>query len=129
MALEEETLTREDIEAMLSTWEDGDAEAAAEFWAEDGEFIDPQYPETFYEGRDQVQEGLAWALENPLDIPKVIVRRVWQDGEDFAVEVDTRHTMEDGSQVDYPQAFIVEGENGKIKRWQTYTPFSPDYGD
>jgi ketosteroid isomerase-like protein len=48
-----------------------------------------------------------------------------EDDETFAVEVNTHHTMQDGAEVDFPQVFIIESENGQVTRWQSYLPFPP----
>ena len=129
MAASEDTLTREQIENVLRAFEEGDAATAAEFWAKDGVFIDPHYPEPEYSGPDEIRGALDWALENIVEEPGLTVRKVWEDDETFAVEVNTHHLMQDGSEVDFPQVFIIEGENGQITRWQSYLPFPPPSGE
>lgn len=125
MVANEHTLTRERIEGVLRAFEAGDTVTASEFWAEDGVFIDPHYPEPEYCGPEEVRLALDWALENVVERPRLDIRKVWEDDGTFAVEADTRHTMQDGTEVDFPQVFVVEGEDGRVTRWQSYLPFPP----
>lgn len=118
-------LTRERIEEILTAFEERDAATASEYWAEDGVFADPHYPEPAYRGPDEVRAALDWALENVVERPGLAVRNVWKDGETFAVEVDTHHTMQDGTEAAFPQVFVVEGEHGQVTRWRSYLPFPP----
>ena len=57
MNTNKDTFTREQIEGVLTAFEDRDAATASEFWAEDGAFIDPHYPEPEYRGPDEIQRG------------------------------------------------------------------------
>lgn len=125
MAGDEAALTRADIEGVLRAFEARETATAAAFWAADGVFIDPHYPEPEYHGPDEVRQALDWALENVVEQPGLTVRRVWEDDGAFVAEVDTHHRMQDGSEADFPQVFVVEGENGHIARWQAYLPFPP----
>lgn len=122
-----EPFTREQIEGVLTAFEERDTAAASEFWAEDGVFIDPHYPERAYRGPDEVREALEWALDNVVERPGLSIRNTWEaeDADAFAVEVDTHHTMQDGTDADFPQVFVVEAENGQIARWQSYLPYPP----
>lgn len=122
-----QTFTREQIEGVIRAFEDGDTKAASEFWAEDGVFIDPHYPDPRYSGPDEIREALNWALENIVEKPGLEIRNMWEDEESdtFAVEVDTNHIMQDGTEADFPQVFIIEAENGHVVRWQSYLPYPP----
>lgn len=120
-----EPFTREQIEGVLTAFEERDTATASEFWAEDGVFIDPHYPASKYSGPDEIRGALDWALENIVEQPGLTIRTVWEDGDTFAVEVDTNHTMQNGTEVDFPQVFIIESEDGQITRWQSYLPFPP----
>lgn len=64
-------------------------------------------------------------LENVVAQPEFTIRHVWEDAGTFAVEVDTNHTMQDGTEADFPQVFVVETDDGQVTRWQSYLPFSP----
>ena len=33
--------------------------------------------------------------------------------------------LQDGTEVDFPQVFIIESEHGQVTRWQSYLPFPP----
>lgn len=124
-ASEEETVTRDQIEAALAGMENRDAVAATEFYAEDGVFIDPLYPEPEYRGPEEIQEAVEWALENVVDQPSFTIRNVWEDDEAFVVEVDSHHIAHDDTIRDFQQVFIIESDNGKVTRWQTYLPYPP----
>ncbi|WP_226011117.1 nuclear transport factor 2 family protein [Halomicrobium salinisoli] len=121
-------LTREGIEGVIRAFEDRDAAAAASHWAEDGVFVDPHYPEDEYRGPEAVEAALGWALENVVERPGLSIRTVWEGEEAAAVEVDTHHVAHDGSVREFPQVFVVEGEDGRITRWQSYLPFPPPDG-
>lgn len=125
MTESEDTFTREQIESVLTAFEERDTERASTFWAENGVFIDPHYPEPEYRGPDQVREALDWALDNIVERPGLTVRNVWDDGETFAVEADTHHTMKDGTDAEFRQVFVIESEHGQVSRWQSYLPFPP----
>lgn len=121
----EDTFTREQLEDVLAAFEDRDTVAASEAYAEDGVFIDPHYPDSAYRGPDEVRAALDWALENIVEQPGFTLRNVWEDGKTIAAEVDTHHTMKDGTEAEFPQVFIIESEQGRITRWQSYLPFPP----
>ncbi|MDS0477185.1 nuclear transport factor 2 family protein [Natrinema sp. 1APR25-10V2] len=125
MVANDDTLTREQIEDLLRAFEKGDTETAAAFWAEDGVFIDPHYPEPEYRGPDEIRRALDWALENIVEEPGLTVRKVWEDDGTFALEVNTHHLMQDGAEVDFPQVFVIESDAGAIARWRSYLPFPP----
>lgn len=122
-----QTFAREQIEGVLRAFEDGDAATASKFWAEDGVFIDPHYPEPEYRGPDEIREALDWALDTIVEEPGLTIRNVWASPEDgsFAVEVDTHHIMQDGTEAEFPQVFIIESENEQIARWQAFLPYPP----
>lgn len=120
-----ETFTADDIDAVLWAFEARNPEQAAAHWADDGVFIDPHYPETEYRGRQAIADALAWALDTIVAQPDLTVRRRWGQDGDFAVEVETTHTMQDGTEADFRQVFIVETQAGEITRWQSYLPYPP----
>lgn len=122
-----QTFTREDIEGVLRAFENRDAATASEYWAEDGVFMDPHYPDAEYRGPDEIREALDWALETIVKEPGLTIRNLWESREAslFAVEVDTHHIMQDGTEADFPQVFIIESEGGLVSRWQAFLPYPP----
>lgn len=126
---ESSEFTIEDIELIFEAWEDKDPVTPAEYWAEDGVYIDPHYPADAYEGPEAVQRALRSGLEESIEQPRLTVRNVWSEGESFVVEVRSHHTMKDGSEVDYPQVFVIEADEGSITRWRSYLPFSRPSAD
>lgn len=121
----EDSFARERVEEVLAAFEDRDAVTASEVWAENGVFIDPHYPDSEYHGRDEIRAALEWALENIVEQPGFTIRNVCEDSNTFAVEVETHHVTQDGTDREFPQVFIVEGDGGQVTRWQSYLPFPP----
>lgn len=122
---DEATVTREQIETVLAAFENRDVVGASEIYADDGVFIDPHYPEPEYRGPEEIREALEWALDHVVEQPGLTIHNVWEDDDSFAVEVDTHHTMQDGTTAEFPQVFIIETDNGQVTRWQSYLPFPP----
>ena len=75
--------------------------------------------------RTRFNGALEWALENVVGQPGLTISAVWEGYDTFAVEVDMHHLMQDGTEVDFPQVFIIESEHGQVTRWQSYLPFPP----
>ncbi|MBV0925890.1 nuclear transport factor 2 family protein [Halomicroarcula limicola] len=76
MTAGENRLTPAQIEAVLRAFEAGETATAAEFWAEEGVFIDPQYPDSEYSGPDEIRHALDWALDHIVEEPGLSVRTV-----------------------------------------------------
>lgn len=126
MTTDQDATTRERVETALKALEKRDAVAAASTFAEDGEFVHPQYPDSRYTGRETIRRALEWALANVVDHPRFTIRYFLARGGTCAVEVETRYVAKDGTDVEYPQVFLVEvGEEG-ITRWRSYLPFPPE---
>lgn len=121
----DEPFAREHIDAILAAFERGDTDTVSDYYAEDGVFIDPHYPQAAYRGRDEVREALEWALEHVVERPGLTVRRVWENDSSFAVEVDTHHLLQDDTATDFPQVFIIDTEDGYVRKWRSYLPFPP----
>ncbi|NHN46582.1 nuclear transport factor 2 family protein [Halostella sp. JP-L12] len=126
MTVEPNKNTRERIENALRAFENSDAAAAASTYAENGVFIDPHYPASEYQGREAIREAFEWALTNIVEQPGFSVRNSIGAGDTYAIEVDTHHVAKDGSKREFPQVFVVEGDETGITRWRTYLPFPPD---
>ncbi|SEL77865.1 nuclear transport factor 2 family protein [Haloferax larsenii] len=124
MTTRNEDFSREDIDRIFEAWEDKDPVVPAEYWADDGVYIDPHYPESQYEGPEEVRRVLETSLQEIIAQPRLAIENLWKDDDTFVVEVQTNHRMMDGSEVDYPQVFVIETEDGEITRWQSYLPFS-----
>lgn len=123
MPTEKTTELREHINESLKAFETRDAVAAASAYADEGVFIDPHYPENEYHWRETIREAFDWALTNLVDQPGFTVRTFVSEGDTCAVEVDTHHVAKDGSELEFPQVFVVEGGSEGIERWRTYLPF------
>lgn len=121
----EDSFTRDQIEAALTGMENRDAEAATAFYADDGVFIDPLYPEPEYRGPEEIRAAVEWVLENVVEQPNFTIQNVCEHDGTFAVEVDSHHIAHDGSARDFQQVFMIESANGEVTRWQTYLPYPP----
>lgn len=118
-------IEREYIEAILGAFEDGDEDDVSAVFAEDGVFIDPEYPNGEYHGPAGVRRALERRSERTTGEARFVVRNFWADGTSCAIEVETHRTATHGSERAFPQVFVVEMENGRIARWQSYLPCSP----
>lgn len=115
------------IDDALIALENRDAAAAASMYAADGVFIDPHYSTFEYYGRETIRETSDWvptAIMERLGFP---VRDFVEEGDTYAVEVDTHHIAKDGSEREFPQAFVVEEDDNGIRRRQTYLSFPPGW--
>jgi len=123
MAATTDEFTVEDVHRIFEAWEDKDPVIPAEYWAEEGVYIDPHYPDDEYRGPEEVRRVLESGLEESIAQPRLTIQNVWEDGDAFVVEVRTHHTLIDETEVDYQQVFVIETRGGKITRWQSYLPF------
>jgi ketosteroid isomerase-like protein len=122
------TVEREYIEAVLGAFEQGDADDASAVFAEDGVFVDPRYPDEEYHGPEGVRRALEQGFENAIERSRFVVRNFWTNGASCAVEVESHHVTTDGSERAFSQVFVVETDNGRVTRWQSYLPCSPREG-
>lgn len=122
----DEPTTRERVETTLRALEKRDAVAAASAYAEDGVFVDPQYSESEYRGRESIWRALNWGLTNIAEQPEFTIRHILETGDICAVEVETNHVDVAESGVEFPQVFVVEAGEQGITRWRTYHPFPPE---
>lgn len=123
MGVTTDEFTVADIHRIFEAWENKDPETPAEYWAKEGVYIDPHYPEAEYRGPEAVQRALESGLEESIAQPRLTIQHVWEDEDSFVVEVRTHHTLVDDTEVDYQQVFVIETRDGKITRWQSYLPF------
>ncbi|MCA9926919.1 MAG: hypothetical protein KC419_00525, partial [Anaerolineales bacterium] len=70
------------------------------------------------------RQGMAWGLGN-MEKPGFVVRHFWSDGSMGAVELDTHHVFKGGMAMNFNQVFVFEMADGKLKRLQSYVPYSP----
>lgn len=112
------------MDEMLAAFEAMDLDAVMGFFTEDAVLYDPHYPVPRMEGTAAIRQGLAWGLGN-LVKPGFTIRHFWSDGESGAVELDTHHIFKGGMEVKIDQIFVFELRDGKLKRLQSYVPYSP----
>jgi ketosteroid isomerase-like protein len=112
------------VERVLAAYEAKDPDAVLAYFAQDGVFIDPHFPEPRMVGHVAIRRGLEWAFKS-LEQPGFTLRRLWLDGESGALEVETHHRIRDGLRADFPQVFVFEARNGLLTRLQAYEPYGP----
>ncbi len=115
---------REIMDKLMAAFESLDLEAVMACFAEDAVLFDPHYPVTKMEGLAAIRQGIEWGLGNMVK-PGFVVRHFWSDGEKGAVELDTHHVFKGGMEVKIDQVFVFELQDGKLKRLQSYVPYSP----
>ena len=60
-----------------------------------------------------------------MEQPGFTIRKLWIDGDQAALELDTYHVFKGGMVLKSPQVFIVEASDGLITRLQSYMPYRP----
>lgn len=92
--------------------------------ADDAVIYDPHYPFPTMQGKAAIEHGLAWALDT-LVKPGFVVRQIWQEGNNGAVEVATHHVIKGGQEVEFDQVFLFETRDGQISRLRSFVPYRP----
>jgi ketosteroid isomerase-like protein len=118
----------------LRDFENRDADRVVERFAPDGTFIDPHYPPPIgpaITGRDAIRGALGFVF-TLIQQPGFTVRHAFSSTESpnvASVEVDTHHTLTDGTVLDFPQVFVGEVDaDGLLSRLQSYPPYPPPAG-
>ena len=115
------------MERAFRAYEAKDREAALAVFAEDAVLIDPHYPEPRIEGRAALAEGMDWAFEAFASLG-FSIRTFIDGGAQAAVEVDSHHVLADGTELRFPQLFLVEAEGGRITEIRAYQMYGPPTG-
>ena len=118
------TTTKTQVEAMLKAFEAKDTEALLDYFAEDSIFFDPHYPEPQMQGKAAIKQGFEHAF-SIIAKPGFQLRNFWGNGRTAAAEVDTHHILQDGSEIRFPQVFILEMQDDLLTRLQCYVPYPP----
>lgn len=115
----------------LRRFEKRDVDGIVERFAPDGTFIDPHYPPPIgpaITGREAIRGALSFVF-NLIEQPGFTVRHAFSSAGDpdvASVEVDTHHTLADGTVLDFPQVFVAELDaDGLLRRLQAYLPYPP----
>lgn len=117
-------LSREMMQEVLTKFEAKDVEGVVALFAPDGALIDPHYPQPMMQGHEAIRDGLEDAFMR-LEQPGFTIRSAWLDQESGVMEVATHHRLMGGIELDFPQVFVVEVQDGLIKRMQSYVPYPP----
>jgi len=106
------------VEEFFKVIESKDIEASLVYFSDNAEFIDPHYPNIHMKGKKEIEQGLTWGFKGLKKLGFTIEKSL-------AVEVATAHELPNGKALNFPQAFIIEIEAGKITRLQAYEPYGP----
>ena len=115
---------KEILEGLMVAFEAKDLEGVMDCFTEDALFFDPHYPVPRMEGTAAIRQGMEWGLGN-LEKAGFTVRHFWSNEDTGAVELDTHHRFKGGMEAKFDQVFIFEVQDGKLKRLQSYVPYSP----
>ncbi|VAW55039.1 hypothetical protein MNBD_GAMMA05-218 [hydrothermal vent metagenome] len=114
------------VEEFFKVIESKDIEASLVYFSDNAEFIDPHYPNIHMKGKKEIEQGLTWGFKGLKKLGFTIEKTFYSaDGKSLAVEVATAHELPNGKALNFPQAFIIEIEAGKITRLQAYEPYGP----
>ena len=112
------------LERGLQAFTAKDLPALSSIFADDAMFYDPHYPSPEARGITAIQEGFKYAF-GMIKQPGFSIRNFWGNGQSGVAEVDTHHVLEDGTELRFPQVFVVEVKEDLITRFQVYAPYPP----
>ena len=110
---------------LMQRFEQKDTEGFLELCSEDCVLIDPHYPRIPLKGKRAIRQGLEWTFKT-LEKPVFNVRRIWIDGDEAVVYVDTRHRLKTGITLNVPQLFRIQWNGQTITLLQSFLPYRPD---
>jgi ketosteroid isomerase-like protein len=116
--------TQTPIEKLVRAFAAKDLSQALDCFTEDALFFDPHYPQPQMQGKVAIQEGFQFAF-GILKQPGFTVRHLWTADNSGALEVDTNHVFQDGSEAHFPQVFVFETRDNLLTRLQAYVPYPP----
>ena len=103
-----------------------DMNAVLDFFTDDAELIDPHYPKMYMKGKAQIKDGLTWGFGSLEKFGFTITNYMeTTDGQRIAIEVATAHVVKGSMKLNFPQAFFIDVQNGKVARVQAYEPYGP----
>jgi ketosteroid isomerase-like protein len=95
-------------------------------FADDAVLIDPHFPTPRMDGKAAIKEGLRGAIAEMQSFGYTTVNYFEsEDGQRAAAETATHHIIKRGRKLNFPQVFIFETADGRIKRMQAYEPYGP----
>ena len=109
---------------LMQSFEQKDTEGFLELCSEDCVLIDPHYPRIPLKGKRAIRQGLEWTFKT-LEKPVFDVRRIWIDGDEAVVYVDTRHRLKNGITLNVPQLFRIQWNGQTITLLQSFLPNRP----
>jgi ketosteroid isomerase-like protein len=113
----------EALQALFAAWERRDIDALAELFAADGVYEDPLQPETIV-GRDRIRDEFRDSLEE-LAVCEITLRHTIEAGDVGVSEGRFYARLEDGAELDFLFAALVEMRDGKIARLGEYFDTKP----
>jgi len=117
---------REIFEQFLKAIEAKDAPVAFSLLTDDVELFDPHYPVQDMRGIEEVKEGLTWGLKS-LKSMSFTIRHCSENSTSSLAffEADCLHVLPNNKPIKFPQVFVVEYREQKIKAIRAYEPFGP----
>jgi len=109
---------------LMQRFEQKDTEGFLGLCSEDCVLIDPHYPRIPLKGKRAIRQGLEWTFKT-LEKPVFDVRRIWIDGDEAVVYVDTRHRLKNGITLNVPQLFRIQWNGQTITLLQSFLPYRP----
>jgi ketosteroid isomerase-like protein len=101
-----------------------DIEAVLNCFTDDAQLIDPHYPKVQMKGKEEIRAGLTWGFKGLKKLGFTIEKYFEsEDGKSVAIEVATAHVLPNGKPLNFPQVFMIDIEEGKISRMQSYVPY------
>jgi ketosteroid isomerase-like protein len=114
------------VDDIFKAIEAQDINTTINFFSDDGEFIDPHYPNVHMKGKREIMEGFTWGFNGVNTFSFTPVNYFEnQDGSHASVEMDTKLELTSGKKLSYRQVFILETKDGKVSRCQAYEAYGP----
>lgn len=111
---------------VFATLQAKDLDALMKLFADDAVVIDPHFPARRLNGKAAIEEGFQRAISQMQSFGYTVLNYCEsENAKCAAVETATHHVARRGIKLNFPQTFIVEAENGHIKRLQAYEPYGP----
>ena len=115
-----QAVARRMLEAIIAK----DKDRILALFTDDAVFFDPHYPEATMRGKAAIAAGMDFAF-GLLEQPGFTVLRTWQNNGSVVLETDTHHFLINGAEMRFPQVFVVDVQEGRVSRWQSFTPYPP----
>jgi ketosteroid isomerase-like protein len=121
------TSPKDAVQTFFTALENREETAAVACFSPTATFFDPHYPNPTMKGTAEIKKGVQWGLKSMEKFGFTIEKVFYgEDGVSCAIEIDTRHTLNGGKELHFPQAFFIETIDGKISSLRAYEPYGPN---